>query len=173
MDVMIDLETLSTSCNAVILVIAGVKFRRDDTEIKKEHFYKKIDINSCVEKGMLIDESTKKWWSQQKEDIRKEAFEGERVNIKTALQEFTLWYKRDKVNCIWSHGATFDIPILAEAYRKCNMIPPWKYIDARDTRTVYELGGIALGNNINKHNALEDCKQQILDLKKNLVKITV
>lgn len=168
---MIDLETLRTSCNAVILVIAGIKFKRNNTELKKEHFYKKIDINSCLEKGMIIDEATEQWWKQQKDEIRKEAFEGKRDNLKTVLQDFSLWYKKDKINCIWSHGATFDIPILAEAYRKCGMIPPWKFYEARDTRTVYELGGISLGKNENKHNALEDCKQQILDLQKNLIKI--
>ena len=169
---MIDLETLSTSCNAVILVIAGIKFNRNNPELKKEHFYKKIDINSCLEKGMIIDEDTEKWWKKQNDIVRKEAFEGERIDLKTALQDFSIWYKKDKINCIWSHGATFDIPILSEAYRKCSMTPPWYFFQARDTRTVYDLGGIPLGKNENKHNALEDCKQQISDLQKNLQKLS-
>lgn len=57
-EVMLDLETLSTRTNAVILVIAAIKFNRNDPELPLERlqtFYRRIDIQSCVEVGMHTD----------------------------------------------------------------------------------------------------------------------
>lgn len=159
---MLDLETVSARGHAVILIIAGVKFGRD-RGISKEipPFYRKISRKSCEERGMHTDPKTIQWWQDQNEEIRKEAFEGERIGIKQALQEFSDWF--GKSDRIWSNGATFDIPILSEAYARCDMVPPWKYYQARDTRTLYELAGISSKDlpKDNLHNALQDCHRQV------------
>ena len=161
-EVMLDLETLSTRSHATILIIAGVKFDRNKG-ISKEipSFYRRINVKSCEEKGMHIDPKTIQWWQDQDEQIRKEAFEGERIDIKQALQEFGEWF--GKSDRIWSNGATFDIPILSEAYARCRLTPPWKYFQARDTRTLFELAGITSKDlpKENLHNALEDCRRQV------------
>ena len=57
MDVMVDLETLSTRPHALILVIGAVKFnrKRKMPDLKKmDTFYRRITISSCIEKGMHI-----------------------------------------------------------------------------------------------------------------------
>jgi hypothetical protein len=174
-DVMIDLETLSTRNNAIILVIAGIKFRRNDPDIPLEKipprytFYRKIDIDSCKEIGLHYDKLTEDWWKTQSEEVYNEAFLGDRIKIKQALFEFTQWFNQEPTGTkIWSQGANFDIPILDEAYRRCGLEPPWKFWLVRDTRTIYDIANIyskdfPAGN---EHNALSDCWRQIHGVKK-------
>jgi hypothetical protein len=168
MDVMIDLETLSTRPNAVILVIAGVKFNRSGnlTELKEmDTFYRRITIDSCLTWGMHTDSDTRKWWDKQDPEIRAEAFGEPREDLFVALREFIAWYGNSR--WIWSHGATFDIVIMNEAFRACGMQEPWKFWDCRDTRTLYDIAGIR--NNelpqLAKHHALHDCHRQIWGVK--------
>lgn len=173
-EVMLDLETLSTRSNAVILVIAGVKFDRKDKHIPVENmdtFYRRVDIESCKAVGMDINQDTVKWWNSQEKKVRDEAFNGDRFPLKQALREFTTWYGNAKT--IWSQGATFDIPILAEAYARCNMSEPWKYYNGRDTRTIYDLAGINPWNlpKGDEHNALADCWRQIWGVKTSFQKL--
>lgn len=174
MEVMLDLETLSTRGDAIILVIAGIKFNRraNSLELKDmDTFYRRIDINSCQELGLHTDPKTVEWWNQQPPEIYNECFGKERVPLKNALIEFSNWFGR--CNLIWSQGATFDIPILAEAYRRCGMQTPWKFWNARDTRTVYDLGNIKsrdLPQN-NLHHALHDCMRQIWGVQKSIKNI--
>jgi hypothetical protein len=54
--------------------------------------------------------------------------------------------------------------IMDEAYKRCGMVPPWKFWDERDTRTLYEVAGVKnwdLPKN-SKHHALHDCYRQIV-----------
>lgn len=50
------------------------------------------------------------------------------------------WYDDDRN--LWSHGAAFDPPILAAAYRACGLPVPWHYRAPRDTRTCFDMAGI-------------------------------
>lgn len=43
---------------------------------------------------------------------------------------------------LWSHGAAFDPPILAAAYKAVGLAVPWHYRAPRDTRTLFDLAGI-------------------------------
>jgi len=162
--VMIDLETLSTQYNAVILVIAAIKFEIHE---KKEidHFYERIDINSCKQLGMVECKKTRKWWMNQPKAIRDEAFSGNRSSIFNVLKKFTKWFSGSTY--IWSNGSSFDIPILDEAYRRCKLQAPWRFFNIRDVRTLYHLGDI-YSNDIpkeNMHNALSDCRRQIIGVR--------
>lgn len=176
MEVMLDLETLSTRSNASILVIAAIKFDRHSniskpTTTSPNQFYAKIDTNSCSQLGMHIDPKTIHWWWEQDSKIREEAFGNPREDLKSVLLRFSKWYGNSKA--IWSHGATFDIPILAEAYNLCGLEPPWKFWLARDTRTLFDITGIRQEDlpNENLHNALYDCWRQICGVQEALKRL--
>jgi hypothetical protein len=167
MEVMIDLETLSTRSHATILVLAAIKFNRYANPVPLEEmdtFYVRIDRNSCTEVGMHSSQKTMDWWNTQERKIRDEAFGG-RVPIKKALKEFSKWFKGSKL--IWSNGACFDIPILDEAYKRCNMEAPWKFYNARDTRTIWDLADVNPWDlpKASLHHALHDCHRQIWGVK--------
>lgn len=169
---MIDLETLSTSPNASILVIAAIKFDRFKKDKREsEVFCKKIDSNSCTKLNLDIEKSTVEWWEKQPKKIRNDAFGGTRIDLKKALEKFSTWFTDSTY--IWSNGACFDIPILENAYRKCNLIIPWKYYNVRDTRTIYDLAGIKPWDlpQGDLHSALADCERQIWGVHKSMLKL--
>jgi len=176
-DVMVDIETLSTSPNSLILTIGAIKFSRNK-EVKKledlDTFYVRINQNSCEKLKMDISEDTLDWWNSQSEEARYEAFiNKDRIDLKEALINLTKFLKNCKY--IWAHSPNFDCIILENAYKLCNLEVPWKFYNLRDTRTLYDLGKVFLRNiENNKHHSLYDCYNQILTLKeafKNL-KIT-
>jgi hypothetical protein len=165
---MIDLETLSVKPNAGILVIAGVKFNPRDSIDHREAdiFYRRINIASSVELKLDISEDTVKWWNQQEKEVYNEAFTNTpRTDLKQSLIEFTQWFGTPKK--IWSHGASFDIPILENAYSVCGLVHPWKFWYIRDTRTIFDFACVNY-NAIPEekaHHALHDCYRQILGVK--------
>ena len=103
-DVMIDIETLSTKPNAVIVSIGAIKFDRKEP-LKPLDEYEQLYIRVSRESGELvgmdIDHSTVEWWGRQKEDIRYEALENptDRLDIKDALKKLSKWFKGSKY--IW------------------------------------------------------------------------
>ena len=178
MNVMIDLETLSVRPHAIILVIGAIKFKRTkkySEEIEQKNidkldtFYRRITINSCIEVGLHKDEDTVKWWSSQNDEIKHEALiNPDRVSIQEALQDFSIWFNKENVkktrSCIWGNGSDFDISILGEAYKRCNMEIPWNFWLVRDLRTILDIGNIKMCDlpQTNLHNALYDCYRQII-----------
>jgi hypothetical protein len=171
---MIDIETLSTRSNATIVSIGAIKFDRKNPtpELKDmKTFYTKIDIDSCKEKGMHVDDSTIQWWGKQDPQIRWEALENKdgRVSINEALQTLRdfIEHNSEKAPLIWANGDDFDCVILAEAFRLCYMPTPWKFWDTRDVRTVLDLAGIKQYQlpKVDKHHPVNDCWRQIYGIK--------
>lgn len=167
MDVMIDIETMATVPNSLILTIGAIKFDRRE-KIKPlpqtVHFYKKIKPMSGIDKGLVFDDSTMVWWQQQPEQIRQEAFSGQQ-ELDQVLKELSIWLEPHKY--IWSQGS-FDINILSHAYNIYNLPIPWKYYAVRDTRTAYDIFNVKM-NKINNHNALQDCYNQIITLQQGFL----
>jgi DNA polymerase III epsilon subunit-like protein len=161
-DIMIDLETLSTSTNASILTIGAVKFDPFNNEIDRstcEKFYVKVDLDSCDALGLDVSEDTLEWWSKQSKEAQEEAFSSEgRIDIREAfnqLYKFCWGAKR-----VWSHGAAFDIVICENIFRKLNKAVPWSFWEVRDTRTLFDLGIDPQRPPVLKHHALEDAWNQ-------------
>jgi len=176
MDFMIDIETLSTKPNSLILTIGAIKFKKNTEfpELKNmETFYKRIDKKSCEKLGMDIDPRTIEWWKSQNDKTYYEAFENpDRIDIKDALIELSKFLKGHKN--IWANSPNFDIVILENAYNCCNLDIPWKFWNLRDTRTVYDLASIRLHEFSDKegnHNSLNDCYSQIKALKNSFINL--
>lgn len=165
-DVMIDLETLATSTDAVVLTIGAVKFDPFGSDIKEpamDSFYVKIDIDSCDELGLVANDDTIAWWAQQDKAAQAEAFEGaDRIHIREAfdqLYKFCWGAKR-----VWSNGAAFDIPICEHVYKKLNKAVPWQYWAVRDVRTAFDLGINPHRPPVLAHHALQDAWNQAVGI---------
>ena len=170
MDVMIDIETLSTRQNALILTIAAIKFKRDTIANPisgMDTFYIRINKESCEKINMHIDQTTVEWWNKQSKSAIYEAFENtDRVNIKEGLMELSKFIKNS--NCIWANSPNFDCAILESAYAACKLEVPWKFWILRDCRTIYDIGKVRLIDFTNEnegHNSLYDSYNQIRCLK--------
>jgi hypothetical protein len=163
---MIDLETLATSTDAVVLTIGAVKFDPFGSDIKEpamDSFYVKIDIDSCDELGLVANDDTIAWWAQQTKEAQAEAFEGtDRIHIREAfdqLYKFCWGAKR-----VWSNGAAFDIPICEHVYRKLNKAIPWSFWAVRDVRTAFDLGINPNRPPVLAHHALQDAWNQAVGI---------
>lgn len=159
---MIDLETLATTPDAAILTIGAVKFDPlgQQTDIlPTDQFYVKVDLDSCNKLGLVTSDSTIEWWSKQSAQAQEEAFsETDRVDIVTAMDQLYKFCWGTKQ--VWSNGAGFDIVILETVFRKIQKAVPWQFWNARDTRTLFDLGINPKMPQNDKHNALQDAIRQ-------------
>ena len=183
-DVMLDLETLSTKPNAAILSMGAVTFDSlwDGSELSDEScrrreciasFYANVDVDSCLSVGMHVEGRTLAWWLQQSREASEAFKDPAPDHISIVLQRFAGWWTanlgtRADVR-VWSHGAGFDIPILVNALEAVGRSVPFKYINHRDTRTLFELAEMSGSGSLYKieslknphpHHALHDAINQ-------------
>ena len=164
--IMVDIETLAVSPKAVISTIGAVRFdpRDKNLDIKKlDRFYSRVDHESCIRAGLVVDPDTMEWWRNQPGDVSKEIWESsDRANISAVLKKFSKWCDRKKIDCVWAQGSHFDIPILENAYGAVGISPPWKFWQIRDSRTLMDATGASrpfLYSDM-KHHSMYDAFRQ-------------
>ena len=164
-DVMFDLETFGTDPRSVILSIGAVVF--NSKGLGKE-FYVEIDPRQT---DRIIQINTISWWFEQS---IKPPINGS-ISLKDAAIDFTVFMLEeagvanennlvymDKKIKLWANGIDFDWGLLKEVFLDYQIIPPFKYNDVRDYRTLKALfSNIPTPpKNAMAHNALEDAKWQ-------------
>jgi hypothetical protein len=152
---MLDLETLSTRPDSVILTFGAIKFNPflPDSEIENG-IYIKPNVDEQISLQRHVDQGTLDWWSKQPAEIREEA--------RISLDQFTNELNKFVVgaNRIWAQGPTFDIVILENLYRQLGKPVPWPYYVVRDSRTLLKALNGDRSKNTMLHNALADCVSQ-------------
>ena len=156
-NVMVDLETMSTRSNAAICSIGAVKWK--GTEII-DTFYCTIDLKTCKDAGMDISKDTVKWWSEQNKEALRELTKNN-IPLVEALDKFRDWFGTKSLP-VWGNGAVFDNTILANAYFITDQEPPWKCWDDRCFRTLKNVfDWITPDERVGVyHNALDDAIYQ-------------
>lgn len=174
---MLDIETLATDPDAVIVSIAAVKFDPFDDYRQKgvtvgdlPGFNILIDLDSQADRK--INEQTVQWWSRQDPVVQESIF-GEshpRYTLTEGLEKLHkfVWNSGGRV---WAQGAQFDISILEHAYRSVNRAYPWQYWSVRDSRTLLDLVPVNLPSAT--HDAMEDCYRQIVGVQQALAQLGV
>lgn len=160
-DVMVDMETLGTTADAIILSIGAVRFNLETDEIDDNGFYASVSIDSNLEFKRRLQENTLIWWLQQPADAQRVFYEV-KDTLPAALQGLSDWIGDDS-STIWSNGADFDIPMLAHTYSQQMMERPWKFWNSRCVRTYRGLPGakaISVPRMGTHHNALHDAIYQ-------------
>lgn len=166
----IDIETLSTQSNAVIVSIAAVKFNFNTEEI--ETFCVDINPKESKELGLHVSKDTLDWWRQQKPEVVKSWIKSN-TGISDALSQFLEFCPPSNTMRYWCLGNNFDFPIMESSFRATNKVAPWKYYNLSDMRTAYYLAGLSTSKEERVglyHNALDDCLTQIKWLRKALGK---
>lgn len=147
--------------------MAAVAFDPLTGEIDSHGFNQYARLDS-IGQGSL-DSDTVAWWLTQSGGARGRMSDGllgqgdaavnDLVNV---LVGFSSWFQLSQGKEIWSHGATFDIPILASAFGRVGMDVPWTYRAPRDTRTLYSFSGGApdIPFEGEEHDALADAAHQ-------------
>lgn len=160
--VMVDLETMGTVPGCPIMSIGAVAFDPVKGTLGSQ-FYDVVDLQSCMNAGLRLDASTILWWMKQSDEARAALTDREGAALPIALSRFAEWFSKSGGQFFWSHGASFDEPILQVAARVAKVTMPWKFWDVRDTRTLFDLAGVTVGRGKGTHhNALDDAQAQAL-----------
>ena len=163
----IDIETLGTSPDAVVLTIGGIKFDPTADDGLHSEFYYRIDADEQIEMGRSVMESTLEWWEKQSEEVKAEALEPTgRVPVEETLKALNKWLVG--VDKLWCQGPVFDIVILENLYRSIDLHHNWSFWNIRDSRTLFSLmpKDPRKEMNFSAHNALADAIVQSLCIQK-------
>ena len=165
----IDLETLSTKPDAVLLTIGAIKFDPFTTDPPYNEFYYRANVDEQTAIGRHIEEGTLQWWSRQAPEIVEEALSDDnRHPVKEILTKLNKYLVG--VDKIWCQGPVFDIAILENLYRQLGLHWNWAFYNIRDSRTLFSLMPRDPRKDISfsAHNALEDCRIQSICVQKSL-----
>jgi len=157
-DIMLDLETLSTRPDAVILTLGAVRFD-PYTDTFGDTLYFRVDVNEQLLNDRHVQQETLDWWSKQAEDVREEAMcEDNRICLQDVYSQLNKFVTG--AGNIWAQGPHFDIVILENLYRQKGWPTPWQFWQIRDSRTLFSVHGDPREKNQLLHNALADSVSQ-------------
>ena len=162
---MIDLETLSTNPNAVVLTVGAVKFDPHTQMKLYNEMYFRVDVDSQTALGRHVMQETLDWWGQQPNEVANEALsDSNRIQLQDVLKNINKFSVG--VDVFWCQGPLFDYAILQNLYTQMEQPVPWQYWQIRDSRTLFNLVPRESEKRIGLHNALEDCKFQARKVQK-------
>lgn len=163
-ELMIDLETLGTTADCVVLSIGACFF---DTETKEvgPTFLLNPNVEQQTTIGRKVNANTLKWWLEQDEKAKK-VFSEPSFAIEDTLNLLSSWITTNDPKSevrVWGNGSTFDISILENLYAQMKAPVPWKYSNVMDLRTFRRF--VADNAKVSRiegthHNALDDAKNQ-------------
>jgi len=154
LDIMLDLETLSTAKNAAVIQVGMCVFDIFDPEhpLKYPLYDARIQVRPDFDRA-TVDPNTLAWWLRQESKAR--------LQVETALtqglsEEGAISAVMDVMGTIrrdlgtantfvWSKGPDFDMAILASLFARqgSNLNRVFDYRAARDVRTLFDLYGWA------------------------------
>ena len=84
---MIDLETLGTKPDCVVLTLGAIKFNPYTQTEPDKGLYIRLDVDEQTKMGPSVDDGTLEWWGKQDKAIRDEALgdEGRTSLIETTI----------------------------------------------------------------------------------------
>lgn len=171
-EVMLDLETLGTSPGCAVLSLGAVEFDLDPDASQGgvlRSFKYNVSLQSCLDVGLTVEGATVEWWLQQSQAAQLGLLVPQPSPLPLVLGAWSEWFAGcqggAKAARLWSHGASFDPPLLQACYRACGsgFKEPWNYKLVRDTRTLFDLTGVKLEPPAQgvAHDALDDCLAQV------------
>lgn len=167
-NIMIDIETFDLTPRAKIIQIGAVRFTLRGEVDRANSFICNIDPICEDNLKRDVSETTLGWWRDQPQRVRETWNNPPRIPLKQGLIELEKWIRTRSVE-IWAWPMTFDLPILRDAYKQCEIACPWHYKMERDGRTVWEMLAIPERKKIREqveklelmeHYALDDAIEQ-------------
>lgn len=181
--------------NSAIIQIGAIHFDIETGDHLK-YFSMNINLDSCIESGLVTDADTLQWLeknipntlsaSQNSKSALAIALARFNVwlsichkcnqSVIKAKYPAARYGPTDLQLMIWAYGSTQDCRWMESAYKACDIRKPWMYYDDLCVRTYCEVAFSITGRNIRrevdrsfagkKHNAIDDCKHQIIYLVK-------
>lgn len=162
---MLDIETLSTRPNAVVLSIGAVRFALapnvyDGEPMMSDAVILLPSLREQIALGRHVDPNTVSWWAKLPAAAR-EHWAGKYPESTLNDSRVVLGDFVDGSETIWAHGTDFDIGVLRTLFE----VPPWKYNVVRDARTIYrtikKIRSMSTDLRFIEHDPADDCRHQI------------
>ena len=184
LDLMVDIETLSTNRDKGVVLSVGIQsFSLTELPPMEDYsLYVTIHPHTSVAVGRIKDPDTVSWWHQPKmqaaymrmqRDLNKSGmsyYEGW-TKVLTELQQLAKEYELH----VWCKGLDFDFPMIESSLRDAGLCHtsadlPYKFWHKYDMRTISSMAkrwgweNPTPSENV-PHSALEDCGVQIEQLR--------
>ena len=174
--IVVDLETLSTQPNALVLSIGAVALSKFGIPVQSSNFH--IVLKQEEQSTRHISQSTVEWWDKQSTEAQQASYKPTEYAypVGEALWLFSDWvqYIADpKQVLLWGNGCGFDNVILASLFDDWHCERPWSFWNDRDMRTVTGLMPVLkmLPFEGTKHHALHDAKHEAAQLSRAIQKL--
>lgn len=171
---MVDIETLSTAVNAVVLSVGAVEFDPFTGKIESE-LYRELRLD--MQHNRHISGDTVQWWAEQLTENNAENIltnpNLKKISPHNAVFDLGEFFKSRTYGVtspeeyddiiVWACDPDFDLAILSNLYGELNLPVPWKFWNTRSVHTVRmlnKIAGIEVPVQPVTHNALEDCIRQ-------------
>ena len=138
MDLMVDIECLSTNYNAAIIQIGWCAFDPMSEELL-EPVTHNVQLASTLKLGFQVQAATIKWWMKQSDEAR--ALFGAHAEPISRVLAWLAVASRE-CDCVWACPPQFDLSILKNAYFvACGGAQPWPHRNERCLRTLCDVAG--------------------------------
>ena len=166
---MIDIETLGTDRDCMVISIALVRF--DEKEII-DSLVLYPDLQDQENKGRKIEIDTLQWWMLNKELLNQMIGKDRiRKSVSFCLNQISWFINHNNGDkTIWSKSPSFDLVILKNLFKPTML--PWSYTEEADVRTAeFKLrqNQIKLQRSQQAHDPLEDAIAQAQNVQLFLV----
>ncbi len=148
--IMIDIETLGTDRNAMILSVGAVVFCEDGI---LDEYYR----NVVPQEKRKIDYDTVRWWITKTSQKARDALFHDWVSLDIVISGIRDLFREYEIAEVWANSPSFDLEILFSEFHHHK---PWKYYQERDFRTLRNLFDVEMPTTA--HNALDDARAQAL-----------
>lgn len=179
----VDIETLSTRQDAVILTLGACVFDpfkvQTPGEISKNpSFYIHFNVIQQIKAGYYVSAATSDWWHRQSYEARDAAnLTGryESFENKNAITQFSGWLINQNVMALWADPDQFDLAIIELHAKRENIRLRPGHNNMLDGSTIASLLGlryIPIEQEIGfKHQAYYDAVNQAAEVQKGLWKL--
>lgn len=173
-NIVLDLETLSTQEDAAILQIGCCipLFDRKNVPLGLScEFEVTISYDAALRSEFHMSSETLQWWENQNPSTRKIVFSGQN-SYADAFDQFKFWIDSLKSGgadvAIWGHGSDFDNRLLSYSLDSLGYHNVWSFRNNRDLRTIRALFPIpetatktlTVGEDEIKHTAIGDARYE-------------
>lgn len=164
---MIDIETLGTEPDCVVLSVGAVKF---DPYMLTEPHNKTLwrpAVETQMAAGRSVMEETLLWWSKQPQHIQDQALtEDGRIPLEEFFADLNKYLVG--VDKIWCQGPQFDMVILENMFKQFEHHRNWAFWQIMDCRTIFNMMPTDPRKAIqqNLHSADEDAYYQAVCVQK-------
>jgi len=135
---MIDIETLGTEPDCVVLSVGACKFNPYSNAEPHTRKLWRPSADKQIESGRSVLDSTLEWWSKLPQHIQEEAFSEDN---RMPLEQFFKELNKYLVGCdkIWCQGPQFDMVILENLYKQFDHHRNWAFWQVQDCRTIFNM----------------------------------